>query len=70
MVENKNGGRLRSGTFIRIRDSQPLNEVQGQPVDVDSHGLSQPISEVVIAEKVPVPESKASVPSEPGNQSS
>ena len=70
MVENKNVGRLRSGTSFRVRDSQPLGEVQAQPVDVDSRGLSQPVSEVVIDEKVSEPENKISVPSEPGNQSS
>ena len=67
MVENKNAGRLRSGTSMRMINSQPLGEVQGQPVEVDSHGLSQPISEVVIDEKVPVPEGKSSAPSDPKN---
>ena len=70
MVENKDGRRSKSGTTMRMINSQPLGEVQGQPVEVDSRGLSQPIAEVVTDEKVPVPVNESSVPSDSDNQPS
>lgn len=70
MVENKNAKRFRPRASIRMVNGQPLGEVQGRPIEVESHGLSQPISEVVIEKKVSIPEGKSSAPSEPENQSS
>ena len=70
MVENKDIRRGRSGNSRRMINSQPLDEVFGQDVGVNSHGLSQPIAEIVIDEKSPVQATKTSVPSESDNQTS
>lgn len=70
MVENGDDRKTYSGPLMRTIDSQALGEAHGQPVEVDSQGLSQPITEVVIDEKVLVPVSKSSVPPEPDNKPS
>lgn len=70
MPEHKDAERIRPGTSMHIINSQPVGEVQGQPLEVDSRGFSQPISEIVIPTKLPVSETKPPPPLESGNQSS
>ena len=70
MAEHKDANRLSPGTSMHMINSQPVGEVLGQPVEVDSREFSQPISEIVIPVEVPVSEPKPSPPLESGNQSS